>query len=164
MKFKRPRQAAPPDPVIMQEPFFTGGKAARVLVAHSDEALRAAIASRLKEKGFTVMEAAGAGELGEHVSALADVCGAAPAVDAVIAHSAMPGLSGLHVLRALRSSGCSTPVILIMARDDDETRDRALFLGAAAVFVEPVILEHLLIALINVTRTFPAAGDRTMRL
>ena len=163
MKFKRPRQAAPQFSGIVQEPFFTGGQAARVLVAHSDETWRAAIASRLKEKGFVVMEAAGAGDLGEQISALADVCGAAPAVDAVIAHSAMPGMSGLHVLRALRSSGCATPVILIMPRGDDETRDRALFLGAAAVFMEPVVLDHVLAALINVTRAFPAAGNHAMR-
>ena len=164
MKFKRPRQAPPPAPVVVQEPFLTGGQAARVLVAHNDVNRGAAIASLLRDNEFIVTQAADACELGEHVGALADGTGETPAFDFIIAHSAMPGMSGLQVLRELRSAGCVMPVILITPPGDDETRERALFLGAAAVFMEPLDLQHLLIVLLHLTRTSLEAGDLSARM
>ena len=140
---------------------FRTGLAARVLVAHRSVERGSAIASLLGDNDFVVTQVADGRELCEHVSALAGESGAPAAFDFIIVHSAVPGMEGLEVLRELKSAGCATPVLLITPVGDDETRERALFLGAAAVFKEPVDLQHLLVVLLNITRNFLGAGDHS---
>jgi FixJ family two-component response regulator len=55
----------------------------------------------------------------------------------------MPRLSGLDLLAALRCSRWTTPVVLVTAYGDDETRAEARELGAAAFLDKPLDPEAL---------------------
>jgi two-component system, LuxR family, response regulator FixJ len=50
----------------------------------------------------------------------------------------MPGLTGLELLKLLRSRGCRLPAILITTRADDAMRRRALKLGVDHVLEKPL--------------------------
>ena len=49
--------------------------------------------------------------------------------DGIILDIMMPGMDGLEVLKALRSAGCRTPVLLLTARADIEDRVNGLDAG-----------------------------------
>jgi len=59
----------------------------------------------------------------------------------------MAGVSGLDLLRQLVASGSRTPVIVLTAHADAETRRRALAAGAAAFLEKPVRSAALLDAI-----------------
>jgi two-component system response regulator (stage 0 sporulation protein F) len=63
--------------------------------------------------------------------------------DLIVMDVRMPGLSGLDVLAALRSSRSVAPVILITAFGDGRTHETAHRLGAAAIFDKPFELDDL---------------------
>jgi DNA-binding response OmpR family regulator len=70
---------------------------------------------------------------------------AAPApIECVIADIHMPGMDGLTMLRKLRESGSTVPVIILSALDPETTRKRALASGADAYFSKPVDTEELM--------------------
>ena len=56
----------------------------------------------------------------------------------------MGGMSGIDLLRRLTATGSRTPVIIVTAHADDETRRRALEAGAAAFLEKPVRTAALL--------------------
>lgn len=65
--------------------------------------------------------------------------------DLVLLDVMMPGLSGLEILEALRGAEATayTPVIILTASDDRETRRRALELGATDFLAKPVDASEL---------------------
>jgi two-component system response regulator FixJ len=71
--------------------------------------------------------------------------------DCVITDLRMPHMGGLELLRTLRSSGSSIPVIVVTSSSDAPTRSRALAEGAFAYLTKPVtrdaLLQHLTAAL-----------------
>jgi DNA-binding response OmpR family regulator len=50
----------------------------------------------------------------------------------------MPGLTGMQVLERVRARGWTTPVVLISAFGDEETRRLATSLGANAFVSKPI--------------------------
>lgn len=56
----------------------------------------------------------------------------------------LPGLSGLDVLKRLRSKGNATPLLIITARDDLENRVAGLDLGADDYVVKPFEMAELM--------------------
>jgi len=93
---------------------------ARILLAEDDPALRTMMAARLRQDGCDVVEARSGDEALEMIATIAD--GEAPmeGVDLVIMDVRMPGLSGLEVIRLLRSWKWSTPVLFVTAYPDPE--------------------------------------------
>src|SRR5262249_28473025 len=77
--------------------------------------------------------------------------------DCAILDLHLPGLTGFQVQARLNAAGSGPPVILITAFDDDETRARALELGALAFFHKPFECGSLIAAV-------AAATGREMRL
>jgi DNA-binding NtrC family response regulator len=61
----------------------------------------------------------------------------------IISDVRMPGVSGLDVLATLRREDWSTPVILMTAFGDLETRAEARRLGAKALFDKPFDVDDL---------------------
>ena len=59
------------------------------------------------------------------------------ASDCLLVDIQMPGMSGLELVRQLRDSGKSVPVIFITAFDDDLMRQEARSLGAVGYFRKP---------------------------
>ena len=64
-------------------------------------------------------------------------------VDVIVTDVQMPGHSGLDVLRDIRRTEWSTPVIVISGFGDASTCCAAHRLGAAAVFHKPLDVDAL---------------------
>ena len=64
--------------------------------------------------------------------------------DGIILDVMMPKLSGLEVLRTLRSEGCRTPVLLLTAKGEVEDRIQGLDLGADDYLPKPFAMGELL--------------------
>jgi DNA-binding response OmpR family regulator len=82
--------------------------------------------------------------------------------DAVVLDVILPGRDGFSVLRELRESGVTTPIILLSGRDDVEDRVRGLDLGADDFLGKPFAIEELAARLRSILRrTLP---DKTTTL
>lgn len=64
--------------------------------------------------------------------------------DGIILDIMMPKLSGLEVLRRLRSEGCRTPILLLTAKGEVEDQVQGLDLGADDYLSKPFSMELLL--------------------
>lgn len=119
----------------------------RVLLAEDDAALRRLLAEVLRQDGYEVVEARDGVELLAEIDATLVARWERSDAFVVVADVHMPGFSGLDVLAVLRCAHCATPVILITAFGDAETREEAHELGAVAVFDKPFNLDDLRAAL-----------------
>lgn len=68
----------------------------------------------------------------------------AEAYDGIILDIMMPKLSGLEVLKRLRSAGCRTPVLLLTAKSQVEDQVEGLDLGADDYLAKPFSIQMLL--------------------
>ncbi len=87
-----------------------------------DRALRDALQRGLALEGFTVRRAA------DGPAALAAVDIRVPSV--VVLDVAMPGMTGIEVVRRIRVQGRSMPVCMLSARDEVDDRVAGLAAGA----------------------------------
>lgn len=108
----------------------------RLLVVEDEPKLNELIASRLKLEHYSV-DACFDG------SAALDYLRCAE-YDAVVLDIMLPQISGLEVLRELRSNGDKTPVLLLTARDSIEDRVNGLDTGADDYLVKPFSFDELL--------------------
>jgi two-component system response regulator (stage 0 sporulation protein F) len=119
------------------------GNPPRVLLADDDETLRTTLADALRRDGFEVIEACDGAELTELVASGQLRRGRPLAPDVIVTDIAMPGLSGLELLRRLRGVDHDTPVILITGLATPAVCKEARQLGVAAFFRKPFDLEDL---------------------
>jgi DNA-binding response OmpR family regulator len=63
---------------------------------------------------------------------------------AVLLDLGLPGLDGLSILRNARSRGVLTPIVIVTARDDVDTRVKGLDLGADDFVIKPFEAVELL--------------------
>ena len=123
----------------------------RLLIAEDERDLNRVISKRLESAGYSVdrcydgREALDFLEVGEF--------------DAVILDIMMPVLSGLDVLRTMRSNKNNTPVLLLTAKDSVADRVIGLDAGAQDYLVKPFAFEELLARIRVMTRT--ASGSAT---
>ena len=113
-----------------------------ILVVDDDQAFRRLVCRVLEHDGHRVMEASNGAEL---LDKLADPFGRSehPFPDLVITDICMPGLSGLEALAALEHADCLPRFIVVTAHGNDERKEQARALGAAAVFDKPVSIDVL---------------------
>ena len=117
---------------------------ARVLIAEDDEEMRRLLCEEFREAGYQVFQAENGRRLLKCVN---DRAGRpCPEPDLLISDIRMPGLSGLEVLRYLRKSDWTMPVLMITAFGDKQTHEQAKTLGAAAVMDKPFDIEDLVFA------------------
>ena len=113
---------------------------ARVLIAEDDDALREMMVLQLLREGCAVTEASDGDQ------ALATIRdhdgGPGGPFDLVVMDVRMPGLSGLEVLRRLRESSWTTPVLFVTAYPDMSLIHDARLLGAA-ILAKPFALRRL---------------------
>jgi two-component system OmpR family response regulator len=116
----------------------------RVLLVEDDRMIAAAISMALKDAAYAVdwvnngISASNALENREHQAVLLDL--------------GLPGRDGIEVLRRLRQSGNTIPVIVITARDGTDDRISGLDAGADDYVVKPFDLNELLARLRAVIR------------
>ncbi|RQR25062.1 DNA-binding response regulator [Burkholderia sp. Bp9143] len=101
----------------------------RILVVEDDAEIGAAIRSRLARLGH----AADLETDGSTANSLLRV----ERFDLVVLDANLPGLDGFAVLRNLRASGSTTPVLLVTARSAIDDRVSGLGLGADDYLVKP---------------------------
>jgi len=116
----------------------------RLLIVEDDHALADAVRRGLEEQGHVV----------DHIS---DGKGARDLAmdhpyDAIVLDLNLPGLDGLSVLRELRASGVSTPVVVATSRDETEDVVAGLDAGADDYIRKPFALRELQARLRSVTR------------
>ncbi len=104
-----------------------------VLVVDDNQDVRDLVVHFLDSEGFHVFSAAD----GEKALAILN----ANQIDLVLLDVMMPGLSGLNVLKEIRSGSNKNireiPVMMITAKSSTEDIDKALALGANSYIVKP---------------------------
>ena len=119
----------------MSEPAETAPSPGRLLVVDDDAASRDMLTARLLRAGFAVIAAASGPEALELVAS-------DPAVELVLLDVTMPGMSGLEVLRRLRTMHRAEqlPVIMVTACSDSQGVVEALDKGATDYVTKPIDL------------------------
>ncbi len=118
----------------------------RLLLAEDDDGLRPLLAERFRAEGFEVVEAEDGSAVVEYLAESIVQNIRHPGFDLIVSDIRLPGLNALDVLRGARGALEATPVILITAFGDRRTHDRALLLGASAVFDKPLDVDDLIAA------------------
>jgi len=107
----------------------------QICVVDDDEAVADSLKSLLETFGYDVQSYnLGADFLAD------DRCGA---TGCLIIDQHMPGMDGLDVVDYLRKQGARVPTILISARFDTKTKERAASLGVTSVLEKPFVGDHL---------------------
>lgn len=114
---------------------------ARVVLVDDDDSFRESLGLNLIDEGFAVTSFGGGAE------ALAFFAGGG-AADAILLDWRMPGRNGLEVLRELRQSGNSTPVIFLTVLSEDIYEEAALA-GGAVDFIDKSRRPSILVRRLN---------------
>ena len=123
----------------------------RVLLIEDDELIGTMVEMNLSSAGYEVTWAQD-GETGlEHARQ--------QRFDAFVFDLMLPGLDGLEVAGRLRAEGVTTPVLMLTARGETETKVRALDIGADDYLVKPFDMEELLARVRALVRRGQAAGE-----
>ena len=107
----------------------------RVLAADDDDASRTLLSRGLRAAGYDVITAAN----GREAIALLDE----GPVDAIVTDIAMPEMTGIQLLRAIRSRDADVPVVLVTGSPDLESAMQAVKLGALVYLTKPIDMEEL---------------------
>lgn len=107
----------------------------RILLVEDDERITDALAEDLTDQHYAI-DVAHDGEAGwELASALT--------YDLILLDIMLPKIDGVTLCRRLRSQGCSTPVLMLTARDTISDKVLGLDAGADDYLVKPFDLEEL---------------------
>ena len=111
---------------------------ATLLIIDDDEVVRARLAAYLEARGFRILQSSG----GKQALSLLD----SGKPDLLLCDLRMPDMSGLDLIRQLRSQGADTPVILLSGSGSTTDAVQSLRLGAADYLIKPIddlaVLEH----------------------
>ena len=119
----------------------------RLLVVEDDPAIRRGVVAALTFAGYDVLEA-GDGPRGLALAEAAEV-------DLVLLDVVLPGTDGLEILRRVRESRPTRPVILLTARAAEDDRVGGLAAGADDYVVKPFSVRELLARVEAVLRRSP---------
>ncbi len=126
----------------------------RVLVVEDETLLLEQLARHLKDAGFAV-ETAADGEEGLYI-------GREFPLDVAIVDLGLPRLSGIELIRRLRSEGRDFPILILTARGDWRDKVEGLEAGADDYVVKPFHMEEVLARINALVRR--AAGWSRPRL
>lgn len=105
-----------------------------VLLVEDEDRIASFVKKALQSRGFDVRRVVNGGEALGAVSA---------DVDIVVLDLGLPDIDGLDVLRALRKSWASLPVVILSARGDIDDRVVGLDLGADDYVPKPFAIDEL---------------------
>lgn len=117
----------------------------RILLAEDETDLNSIITQKLTSDGYSV-DSCFDGQEAIDILAYTEY-------DAIILDIMMPKADGYAVLQALRSSGKTTPVLFLTAKDSIADRVKGLDSGANDYLVKPFSLEELIARIRAITRT-----------
>lgn len=127
-----------------------GDNGKTVLVVDDEADIRFLLRLGLERLGYKVLEAASA----EEALDLLTVSHA----DVLVMDLKLPGMDGFALLDALRDGGrlADLPVAVLSGRDDVDTQQRAMELGARAYLTKPVPPEQLGAVIVDLLQGTPA--------
>lgn len=117
----------------METPFETSysmGRRARILVAEDDAEMRRLVIESLSADGHEAVDVTDGGQLLVQITSFYRLRPDPDPIDLVVTDVRMPVCSGLEIVQALRDADWATPIVIMTAFGDDETRTRAKSLGA----------------------------------
>jgi len=100
-----------------------------ILVVDDEPAIQRLLRTSLSSQGFRVIEAA------DGEAALAEIERSRP--DLVILDLGLPDISGLDLIRIVRSGGSAVPILVLSSRADEKGKVEALDLGADDYVTKP---------------------------
>ena len=116
----------------------------RVLVVEDDPVIADFLVRALREEGYTVEHAADGHAGRQRLTG--------EPWDVVLLDWSLPGPDGLTLLKAIRASGNTTPVLFLTARDAVSDRVRGLDAGAEDYLCKPFALDELLARVRSLSR------------
>lgn len=123
----------------------------RVLIVEDSATLADTLRATLEAEGHACNHAGDGEQAGAYL--------AAHAYDLLILDWMLPRRDGLEVLKALRRSGASSRVLMLLARDTVSDRVEALDAGANDYLVKPFALDELLARVRALARRPQAGGE-----
>ena len=128
----------------------------RILVVEDNEKVARLMLNALREHGHAVDHSA------DGVDALH--LALTEPYDLLVVDVGLPQLSGLEVLRRVRSEKSALPVLVVTARDAVDDRVRGLDSGADDYLVKPFAVAELLARVRALLRRLTLAGDPVLRV
>ncbi len=127
----------------------------RILIAEDDAVLADGLSRSLRAGGYAVDVVSSGDD--------ADTALAAQPFDLLILDIGLPRLSGLEVLRRLRSRNSTVPVLILTAADSVEQRVKGLDLGADDYMAKPFALSELEARVRALTRRAAGGAQTVLR-
>lgn len=127
-------------------------KRRRILIVEDDRTLRQALTFNLEREGYAVRSAVDGQQALDWARN--------DQFDLMLLDVMLPGMSGIEVLRLLRSEGCATPVIILSAKGDEIDRVVGLKVGADDYVAKPFSRPELLARIEAVLRRERRGGAR----
>lgn len=118
-----------------------------VLVVEDDSAIRRGVVDALAFAGYATLQAGNGGD-GMKLATTATV-------DLILLDLVLPGTGGFEILRAVRETRPTLPVIILTARGEEADRVQGLRLGADDYVVKPFSVRELLARVEAVLRRSP---------
>ncbi|MBN2361580.1 MAG: response regulator [Deltaproteobacteria bacterium] len=116
----------------------------RILLVEDDNEMRMLLAQALREENYDVIEAYDGEDASRALALEGSDFGPIRDIDLIVTDVRMPRSTGLDLLSHVRFFDWAVPVVLISAFADQEMRDTAQRLGAAAVLAKPFSLQSFL--------------------
>ncbi|MEO5807631.1 response regulator [Devosia sp.] len=88
-------------------------------------------------------------------------CAGSGSFDVILMDRLLPGMDGLSVVKALRASGITTPVLFLTAINGLDDRVEGLESGGDDYLVKPFALSELLARINALARRLPVPGEKT---
>ena len=123
---------------------------ASILIVEDDSELRGQLCRGLREEGFQVEGVATGAELLAHVGSREP--------DALLVDVGLPDADGRDVCQALRSNGCSAPVLFLTARDSLADRLSGFDAGGDDYVTKPFAFAEVVARLAALLRRSGATG------
>ena len=124
----------------------------RVLVVDDEPAILRFLRAGLGSQGYVVVEASNG------QSALDAV--RQRRADLVVLDLGLPDIDGLEVIRRIRETGATLPIIVLSSRDNEAAKVAALDLGADDYVTKPFGIDELLARIARGATASPAAAGR----
>lgn len=124
----------------------------KVLIAEDDQELRQLFERILVKNGYTVLTAAN----GQEVLDLLD----REYVDIIISDIMMPVMDGYELVRTLRETGLTIPVLMITAKESFDDMKQGFLSGTDDYMVKPVNVNEMVLRVAALLRRAQMINDR----
>ena len=132
-----------------------GGAMFSILVAEDDHAIRTLITTKLKQENYTIYTA----ENGEEALSIMEK----HQVDLLISDIMMPVMDGYSLVKTLRETKYTLPILMITAKSQLESLEEAFKLGVDDYMVKPIRLEELALRVRALLRRAQLETEKVLR-